>query len=393
MDLITNATTDVTTTVVSCHDSNSSDQQDSSNCSDVTRFVDIYIVTLLCFVGIIGNVLSIAVLGRDRTMRRSTAFLLQVVAVADAAYLTACLFIQTANTITVCTDWFTSLKRSWPHMAPIVWPCASIAQTCTVWLVVVLTADRYVAICKPLHAGFWITTPRIRKVVFIVVVFAFLYNIPRFFEREVVQYTSCANEIYYKVNKSEFRENIFYVTIYKTACYFLLRYFIPLSLLVFFNCNLIRAIRRSTELQRRGSSNASVQFRERRQYTLILIVIVLVFVLCGLPDFILRIYITVCAFLGRKPTGVPFFRDMNTFSNLCLTINSCINFVIYCLLGGKFRRILCCMCCALCVDTKLRYQPVNQAITMKHATLKTRHNAAAQTSCELLTNTEDDLYN
>ena len=56
--------------------------------------VDVYIVVILCVFGISGNILSIAILGRDSYVRRTTGFLLQMVALADALYLTTCLFFQ-----------------------------------------------------------------------------------------------------------------------------------------------------------------------------------------------------------------------------------------------------------------------------------------------------------
>jgi len=114
--------------------------------------VDIYVVGLLCLFGISGNVASMAVLGRDRSLRRNTGFLLQMLALSDTVYLVTCLCYQTVNAVYEITDWLSvEGRQGWTVVMPYTWPCASIAQTCTVWLVVVVTADRYVAICKPLH--------------------------------------------------------------------------------------------------------------------------------------------------------------------------------------------------------------------------------------------------
>jgi len=50
----------------------------------------------------------------------------------------------------------------------------------------VLTADRYVAICRPLHSAQYSTVARVRTAVAAVWTVAAVYNLPRFFERVVV---------------------------------------------------------------------------------------------------------------------------------------------------------------------------------------------------------------
>jgi len=115
--------------------------------------VDVYAVGLLCLFGITGNLISIVILGRDRTIRRTTGFLLQMLGLSDTVYLVTCLFYQTVNALNDLTSWLPiGVQHGWTFVGPFTWPCASIAQTCTVWLVVVVTADRYVAICNPLHS-------------------------------------------------------------------------------------------------------------------------------------------------------------------------------------------------------------------------------------------------
>ena len=130
----------------------------TSSCRfDVVQYrlvVNVYFVTALCIFGILGNLVSVIVLGMDRSIRRTTGLLLRALGVADTVYLLTCLLFQTVKTIYEVTDWLpTVAQRGWPYVEPYVWPLASIAQTCNVWLVVILTADRYIAICRPLHAA------------------------------------------------------------------------------------------------------------------------------------------------------------------------------------------------------------------------------------------------
>ena len=329
--------------------------------------VEVYVVGTLCVVGIAGNTLSIAVLGRDQTNRRTTGFMLQMLAVADAVYLVCCLIYQTLSCAVKWTDWLPSaVRRGWPYIEPYTWPMASMAQTATVWLVVVLTADRYIAICRPLHAAQYSTVSRVRSAVATVWIVAALYNLPRFFERDVVVVDVSANSTSPAVTSSSdvvpsttspqmivdggraavqrtaMRDDALYVLVYKTCLFFVVRFLIPFTALAFFNHRLIAAMRASDQIrQRSGRYFGGSGGLKERQHTRILVVVVIVFVVCELPDLTLRAW---SALHHYAPDCVAFPRHrlmyVNVASNLLLAVNSCVNFVIYCFMGRRFRFVL-----------------------------------------------------
>jgi len=115
--------------------------------------VEVYIVSALCLAGVIGNLLSMMVLRRDRDRPNATNWLLQALAVVDTFYLLACIFIHPLKTINDVGDpegARATLRRVFPYMEPQAWVLASTAQTAAVWLVLLVTVDRYVAVCQPL---------------------------------------------------------------------------------------------------------------------------------------------------------------------------------------------------------------------------------------------------
>ena len=321
-----------------------------------TIAIEVYVVGTLCALGIAGNLLSIVVLGRDRTIRRTTGFMLQMLAVADAVYLIACIFYQTLNSIEKYTDWLPPvMHRRWPYVEVHTWPAASVAQTATVWIVVVLTADRYVAICHPLHAPQYSTIRRVRIAVATVWIFAVVYNLPRFFERVVdVDDSTNSTSLFVtspgvivdkrrvmQVEKTAMRENPVYFLVYKTCLFFVVRFFIPFASLAFFNQRLIRAMRASDQIRQTSVRHVGGSVGKEQQHTRTLVVVVVVFVMCELPDLTLRAWLSLHY---HAPGYVAFphrqLRYVNVASNLLLTVNSCINFVIYCFMGRRFRLIL-----------------------------------------------------
>ena len=130
-----------------------------------------------------------AVLRLDPDKTNSTTWLLQALAAVDTLYLVACLVIQPLK---IVHELYGVLQRSFPIIERYVWPLASTAQTATVWIVLLVTGDRYVAVCRPFQAR-WRSVANTRRAVILVLVLAVVYNLPQWFERQVVWKSySCA---------------------------------------------------------------------------------------------------------------------------------------------------------------------------------------------------------
>ncbi len=296
--------------------------------------VDVYLVGVLCVMGFIGNALSIAVLYRDHEKKNTTNWLLQTLAVVDTLYLFTCFFIQTLSTIRDYTEWLPTMREIFSHMMPYIWAVASIAQTITVWTVMLVTIDRYIAVCMPLQTHLR-SLERAKIAVVIVCLLAVLYNIPRFFEREVVvQEQGCIAKTI-QLKKTAFRKNKVYFLVYKTIMYFMFRTIGPLLTLIILNVKLILALKE----MRRKHKDLTKGSKHRENITFMLVIVVTVFVICEMPDLILRILVTMYEFQAVE-LDINKLRYVNVMTNMLLTVNSSINFLIYCLVGKKFRRIL-----------------------------------------------------
>ncbi|KAI0224058.1 FMRFamide receptor [Lamellibrachia satsuma] len=300
--------------------------------------IDVFLVGFLCLVGFVGNALSIAVLYRDSDRNNTTNWLLQTLAVVDTMYLVASVFIQTIKTLHDHTDWVPKMHNVFVYMEPYVWAFASIVQTTTVWTVMLVTIDRYVAVCKPFQVQ--LRSLQRAKMAFLgIVVAAILYNIPRFFEREMRLVSDQCGDVV-KTKKSAMGESWIYFLVYKTVLYFMFRAFGPLLTLIVLNTTLMRALH--TVRKKREKLTRNSQHRENM--TLVLVIVVSVFFVCQIPDLTLRIIMT---FVNLHVIDVDLtsLRYVNAVTNMLLTINSSTNFLIYCLIGKKFRKILGQMCC------------------------------------------------
>ena len=144
-------------------------------------FIDVlgvWITGALSLLGVAGNGLSFVVL--QRTFGRSPMFyVLRIMSLSDSAFLLTVFMAQTAVNLHPITGLFEVCFLYRGYVQFTVWPVLMTTQMTTVWLTVLVSCERYVAICFPLKAAYICTISKVRVSVVLIGVVSVLFNIPR----------------------------------------------------------------------------------------------------------------------------------------------------------------------------------------------------------------------
>ena len=137
----------------------------------------------LCLLGFVGNVMCLVVLCSERRKNANT-HLLSALAVFDWLLLLSlfvasvlprfCLYTRT------CIGYVSFLRNVRAAMIGL-WLAGSMVQTATIWMMVAVTFDRFLAVCSPLQTRAASSSRRARRFIVGVVVFSVCFNIPRCF--------------------------------------------------------------------------------------------------------------------------------------------------------------------------------------------------------------------
>ncbi|XP_055607472.1 FMRFamide receptor-like [Uranotaenia lowii] len=290
------------------------------------------VMNIIALLGILGNILSMVILSRPQ-MRSSINYLLIGLARCDTIVILTSMLLFGLPAIYPYTGYlFYYYYVIHPVISPVVFPLAMTAQTASVYLTLTVTLERYVAVCHPLRARALCTYGRARIYVIVILIFSLLYNMPRFWEVTVspIDHPDYAGA--YCVSASSLRTHSLYIKVYVHWMYTVFIYLLPFSAISFFNIMIYRQVRKANRERQRLSRS------EKREIGLatMLICVVIVFLMCNLPAMVTNIMEAV-------------YDDINDYlvktSNLLVTINSSVNFIIYVIFGEKFKRIFLLLFC------------------------------------------------
>lgn len=291
-------------------------------------------VNLIGLFGIFGNAISMIILSRPQ-MKSSINYLLIGLARCDTVLIIIAVLIYGLPAIYTYTGALFDYKFIvYPKTIRYLYPLACIAQFVTVYLTLTVTLERYIAVCHPLKARSFCTYGRAQVAVLVIVIVAFIYNLPKFWEIDVYNEKHWKYNItVYCVNPTELRSNEYYVTLYIHWMYFFVYYMFPFIALVIFNTAIYRRVRKAN----RDLQQLSRHQRREIGLATMLMCVVVVFLICNILPMVSNAHET---FIADPPQW------MVQIGNLLVTINSSINFIIYVIFGRKFKRIFLKLFCS-----------------------------------------------
>ncbi|KAJ8251518.1 hypothetical protein GJAV_G00222210 [Gymnothorax javanicus] len=279
-----------------------------SSSTMVTAFISLPVFIL----GLLGNTLAIFVILRYAKMKTVTNLYILNLAVADELYILGLPLITTQNVLSY-----------WPFgsfMCRLVMTADSVNQFTSIFCLTVMSIDRYLAVVHPIKSVRW-RRPRVAKIIN-----AILWTLSIVAMMPVIIFWNVQDELNTcNISWPEPQDLWSTAFILYTAT---LGFFLPLFVICI--CYLLIVIKVKSARVRAG---LSTRRRSERKVTLMVVIMVVVFVLCWLPFFVLNsVNLVTILPENNVMAGVYFFSVILTY------VNSCANPLLYGFLSENFKQ-------------------------------------------------------
>ncbi|XP_046354546.2 probable G-protein coupled receptor B0563.6 [Haliotis rufescens] len=295
-----------------------------------------YIGPAICVFGILCNILNLLIL-TEHYLKESPYSYLTAMASVDlgALALTFIYFVFARNR---------PFSYYWRFFeAHLYYPLVNICSNSSVWLIVMLTIERFLFVCYPIWAKIHCSRTGANVKVAIIITCIGIINIPRFLAFRV-EYKFNPDDPKYYLYSTDFRKTQLFSII--NWFYSIIINFIPLTVLCISNVYLVYAVQRAKRqrqvLHIRNNKEATWN-REQMRLTITLISIVCLFIICVMPSAFADRPSAYALFGNGRPIdeflrSTPY-RILQMISNMLICCNLSLNFVLYCAFNNKFVRV------------------------------------------------------
>ena len=266
-------------------DSNDTSNQ-FNNLPSTTLARQIFVVLFPCmvFIGVVCNTLIFVIMRSRRMSHLSTCYYMGILAIADTSVLLLGLSVM----------WLYLLDRQWSLLLQSTYVCKFVSllfytvSDVSVWLVCMMSADRCIAVTRPLHASSICTVRRARICALILVFSILLINVQFLFTHHL----SLENECTYHKNYEFFSRQVW--PWIDAAVYSVLPFILLLTMNLIIVHALFQARRSTTNLQIYQSQKArqknKLSTSMSRKLTTMLLAVTFFFLLSSFPMVCLQIY-------------------------------------------------------------------------------------------------------
>ena len=318
--------------------SNNSFMHDSNNLNSFYTLRDVKaptsaLVIVLCTFGLVGNLLSFLVMKRSKTT--STTLWLKFLAIVDSSNLAFGASIAVFENIKVRA-----------HYTIYTIPLVNGMSLISVWVVVFVSLERYVAVVHPFKVKSVCTVFRVRTLMLIMATFILLMQIPFYFEFDLIPCNKPKSGIC-EYRPTGLFNSFLYQLLYRVTYRAMVRLFLPVAITTYSSVSLIKALR-----QRKGflARSRSLKSGDSNNETTVMVVgVVIVLIASQLPLLVYLIIdsISIVAPSIYKRNHLHAYQNITyKVVSVMLVMNSSVNFIIYILTSKRFREELhkVCMC-------------------------------------------------
>lgn len=336
--------------------------EDLLSAINLRKVIYLKITPALCAFGILCNIINLIVLCHKQ-MRGSTNCFLTALAVSDMMLLAmqiGPIIVSTENLVGYSRKYIIASR----YLIIIRYVTSNFFITCTSWLTVAVTIERFIAIRFALKAKIMCTIYRAKVAIITIFITSFVFHFSKWFEYGVNKdITNPKPVILLPLSHSKSYMSFMHSTNITIAV------FIPEISLSILNTLLVFFLVKHNASTKHMKKQTS---QEIAHITTIVITMVLVFMMCHS----IGLYLAICISIYDRSTvlNTPIGVRLRAINNFLVLINSSVNFILYTAISQRFRSTMKCIFLSW---TKPGYKLPNGQTTAPYSSSKTKSTSSS----------------
>ncbi|XP_064622874.1 FMRFamide receptor-like [Lineus longissimus] len=296
--------------------------------------------TIVSSFGLPLNILICIVLAYERPYT-STSVLLQALAVVDSMVLLMSMVTSSLPSLIEYTSLYITFyefkELSYRYLRTLL----TASKTASVCIIVCVSLERFIAVCKPLRAAAICTKRNACIACISVFAVTLVYASPDVLQAEMIYpFDPCLGRKVPKMTRSDLMLNYYYVLIYVVSLHIIITSLLPFVILSFVTYSIITSLRKATKAHLSGK-NTVQRHKDIKSGTKRVMAVVVVFFILETPGALMQILGALVTFTDvREYITIPVYYIALNITYFFSKLNSAVNFFIYCATGRRFMMTL-----------------------------------------------------